>query len=81
MQVLLGSERCLYERTGIPPSKIIHACWESEGYASPAWLLVQDDQTRAVMCRPVSHDAQCQGLWERVRVSARVCVLAERHCL
>ena len=46
--LLLGIEVALYERTGIPSDKIIHAVWESEGYAQPAWMLVQDDQTHAV---------------------------------
>ena len=46
--LLFGSERALYERTGIPADKIIHAVWESQGYAQPAWILVQDDQTHAV---------------------------------
>lgn len=46
--LLIGDVRTLYERTGIKEDHIIHACWETGGYAAPAWLLVQDDQTRAV---------------------------------
>jgi len=46
--LFLGNERTVYERTGIPPDKIIHAVWEAEGYAQPGWILVQDDQTHAV---------------------------------
>jgi len=46
--LLLGDVRTLFERTGITEDNIIHACWQTEGYAAPAWLLVQDDLSHAV---------------------------------
>jgi len=46
--LVMGDAAALYERTGIAQEKIIHAVWENEGYAAPAWLLVQDDLTHAV---------------------------------
>ncbi len=46
--LVMGDAAALYERTGIAQEKIIHVVWENEGYAAPAWLLVQDDLTHAV---------------------------------
>ena len=46
--LVMGNAAALYERTGITQDKVIHAVWENEGYAAPAWLLVQDDSTHAV---------------------------------